>query len=271
MARHFSFVCDCILYWTFEMKTKSMMEAQNSNRIQYILSITRVHDIYCINVLAYARVCGTACLIYRSGEINQMHDTDTNVYMFVFWLQIRLLKKSCYYFWCSLLTYVVSMIIVTSIWYHLYEGTLIFLNEEEGKKNSAESFVDSSVLCPVLFCNWQPVSWSFYLDVKSSVDLSKKSVSVESVNWDLFGSALAWMSIYSQEHHTIDRLEERDVGRGSARRSSLTGREGAIVNQTNIGTVSKATLGKLLRDGWNAYGLFRAHTYHLELNWIGCV
>ena len=37
--------------------------------------------------------------------------------------------------------------------------------------------------------------------------------------------------------------------RGSARRSSLKGRERAIVNQTNIGTVSKATLGKLLRDG----------------------
>ena len=39
-----------------------------------------------------------------------------------------------------------------------------------------------------------------------------------------------------------------------------------IVNQTNIGTVSKATLGRLLRDGWNVYGLFRAHGYHLELN-----
>ena len=43
--------------------------------------------------------------------------------------------------------------------------------------------------------------------------------------------------------------EEKGVERGSARRSSLKGRERAIVNQTNIGTVSKATLGKLLRDG----------------------
>ena len=33
------------------------------------------------------------------------------------------------------------------------------------------------------------------------------------------------------------------------RRSSLKGLERAIVNQTNIGTVSKATLGKRLRDG----------------------
>ena len=42
--------------------------------------------------------------------------------------------------------------------------------------------------------------------------------------------------------------EERDVERGSARRSSLKGRERAIFSQTNIRTVSKATLGKLLRD-----------------------
>ena len=50
-------------------------------------------------------------------------------------------------------------------------------------------------------------------------------------------------------HLDRDRLEERGVERGSARRSSLKGRERAIVSQTNIGTVSKATLGKLLIDG----------------------
>ena len=40
----------------------------------------------------------------------------------------------------------------------------------------------------------------------------------------------------SQEHHVIDHLQERAVDRGSARRSSLKGRERAIVNQTNIET-----------------------------------
>ena len=49
----------------------------------------------------------------------------------------------------------------------------------------------------------------------------------------------------SQGHHTIHRLEERGVERGSGRRSPLR----AVVNQTNIGTVSNATLGKHLRDG----------------------
>ena len=51
-----------------------------------------------------------------------------------------------------------------------------------------------------------------------------------------------YLQAQSQGHHTIDRLEERGVERGSARRSSLKGRERAIVSQTNIGTVSKATL-----------------------------
>ena len=69
----------------------------------------------------------------------------------------------------------------------------------------------------------------------------------------------------SQGRHTIDCLEERGAS-SSARRSSLKGRERAIVNQMNTGTVSKATLGKLLRDGVERNGLFRAHRCHLELN-----
>ena len=52
----------------------------------------------------------------------------------------------------------------------------------------------------------------------------------------------------SQGRHTIDRLEERGVEGRSARRSSLKGRDRAIVSQTNIGIVSKATLGFRLRD-----------------------
>ena len=58
-----------------------------------------------------------------------------------------------------------------------------------------------------------------------------------------------YLRAQSQRDHTVDRLEERGVERGSAGRSSLKGREKAIGNQTNIGTVLKATLGKLLRDG----------------------
>ena len=46
-----------------------------------------------------------------------------------------------------------------------------------------------------------------------------------------------------------DHQDDSGEERATARRSSVKGRERAIVNQTNIGTVSNATLGKLLRDG----------------------
>ena len=58
-----------------------------------------------------------------------------------------------------------------------------------------------------------------------------------------------YLRAQTQGHHTIGCLEERGVVRGCARRSSLKGRERDIVSGTNIGNVSKATLGKLLRDG----------------------
>ena len=58
-----------------------------------------------------------------------------------------------------------------------------------------------------------------------------------------------YLRAQSQAHHAINHLEETGVERGSARQSSLKGQERAIVNQTNIRTVSKATLGKHLRDG----------------------
>ena len=51
------------------------------------------------------------------------------------------------------------------------------------------------------------------------------------------------------EHHSIDRLKERGVEKGSVRHSTLQGRQQSAFNQANIGTVSRATLGRLLRDG----------------------
>ena len=51
-----------------------------------------------------------------------------------------------------------------------------------------------------------------------------------------------------REHHSTNRLKERGVEKGSGRHSTLQGRERCVFNQTNIGTVSRATLGRLLRD-----------------------
>ena len=49
--------------------------------------------------------------------------------------------------------------------------------------------------------------------------------------------------------HSTGRPELSRVKRGSSRRCSSKGRERAIVSHMNIGTVSKATLGKHSRDG----------------------
>ena len=51
------------------------------------------------------------------------------------------------------------------------------------------------------------------------------------------------------EHHSIDRLKERGVEKGSGWHSTLQGRELSVFNQANFGTVSRATSGRLLRDG----------------------
>ena len=58
-----------------------------------------------------------------------------------------------------------------------------------------------------------------------------------------------FLSTDKPEHHSIDRLKERGVEKGSGRHSTLQGRERSVFNQTNTGTVSRATLGRLLRDG----------------------
>ena len=69
--------------------------------------------------------------------------------------------------------------------------------------------------------------------------------------------------------HHLSRVSIDTAERRGRRRSAMKGRERAVVNQTNIGTLSEAALGKLLRDAMERiklYGLFRAHTYHLELH-----
>ena len=55
------------------------------------------------------------------------------------------------------------------------------------------------------------------------------------------------------EHHSIDHLKERGMEKGSCRHPTLQGRERSVFNQANIGTVSRATLGRLLRDGAGHY------------------
>ena len=55
-----------------------------------------------------------------------------------------------------------------------------------------------------------------------------------------------YLRAQTQVHHTIDRLEERGVERGSAKRSSSTGREKAIVRRT-LEPFPRQRWGKILR------------------------
>ena len=58
-----------------------------------------------------------------------------------------------------------------------------------------------------------------------------------------------FLSTDKPEHHSTDRLKERGEEKGCGRHSTLQGRQRSVFNQANIGTVSRATLGRLLRDG----------------------
>ena len=62
------------------------------------------------------------------------------------------------------------------------------------------------------------------------------------------------------EHHSNDHLKERGVEKGSGRHSTLQGRQRSVFNQANIGTVSRATLGRLLRDGTERVWAFPSAT-----------
>ena len=58
-----------------------------------------------------------------------------------------------------------------------------------------------------------------------------------------------FLNTHKPEHDSTDRLKERGVEKGSDRHSTLQGRKRSVFNQANIGTISRATLGRLLRDG----------------------
>ena len=77
-------------------------------------------------------------------------------------------------------------------------------------------------------------------DITSGLQLGRAEVLVGLRNF---------LNMDRPEHHSIDRLKERGVEKGGGRHSTLQGRERCVFNQTNIGTVSRATLRKLPRDG----------------------
>ena len=69
-----------------------------------------------------------------------------------------------------------------------------------------------------------------------------------------------FLNMDNPEHHSIDHLKERGVEKGNGRHSTLQGRERSVFNQTNIGTFSRETLGRLLRDGAESIWAFPSST-----------
>ena len=77
-----------------------------------------------------------------------------------------------------------------------------------------------------------------------------------------------YLRAQSQGHHTIDCLQERGVDRRSTRRSSLKGRDwGPSSVRWTLELFQRRRWANFWETGWSAYGLFRTHRCHLELNW----
>ena len=116
----------------------------------------------------------------------------------------------------------------------------------------------------------------------TALDVAKRTATAGQIDWrekrpsqvacvskDLkrcLGSLVHYLRAQSRGRHTTDRLEERGVGRGSARRSSLKRHETAIVNQT-LELFQRQRRVDFCERELSAYGLLRAHRYHLELCW----
>ena len=77
----------------------------------------------------------------------------------------------------------------------------------------------------------------------------RTSHSFWSTAWqEVFRGLRNFLIMDRSEQHRTDRLKERGVEKGSGRHSTLQGREQSVFNGTNIDTVSRAALGRLLQS-----------------------
>ena len=105
---------------------------------------------------------------------------------------------------------------------------------------SADRTVSKATLRKLLR-GWEECIWAFLLIANLVQCRSKVLRAVR--------QHLQQLEEKQEHHHSVDRLLKRDVHKGSGRWSTLQGPERALINQTNMGTVSKETLGKLLKGG----------------------
>ena len=112
---------------------------------------------------------------------------------------------------------------------------------------------------PVAACLWVFVFTTFpsadrlagVADTTSSLQLGRAEV---------LRGLRNFLNMDRPEYHSIDHLKERGVEKGSSRHSTLQGLERSEYYQANIRTVSRATLGRLLRDGTERVWAFPSAT-----------
>ena len=76
---------------------------------------------------------------------------------------------------------------------------------------------------------------------------------------EMLGGLRNFLNMDRPEHFIIDCQKGRGLGEGSSQHSTFQGWKRSVFNQTNIGDVARATLGRL----WSAYGPFRVLRCHM--------
>ena len=126
--------------------------------------------------------------------------------------------------------------------------------------------VNSQTIC--MFYQWTEYGEGADAHMFGSTVTGRRAHAPEDLYWVL-RSLKHHLRPQRQGHYIINLPEERGVERRGARRSSLKGRERAIVNWTNIWySAANETPGTVLGTQWSACGPSWARKVHLELNWI---
>ena len=121
----------------------------------------------------------------------------------------------------------------------------------------------------ILACNYLSVAarvvfFFFWLGLEILIDASSPAhdphCAGELGRAEVLRGLRNFLNMDRTERHSINRLKGKGVEKGSGRHSTLQGRERSVFNQINIGTVARATLGGLLRDGTERVWAFPSAT-----------
>ena len=67
--------------------------SESFRTISFEYHLSSACHLGCMNVLAYARICGPVYMRYRSGEINYLYGYKYNFYFFIFFILISCVKQ----------------------------------------------------------------------------------------------------------------------------------------------------------------------------------